>query len=148
MSVRAAQTRLSCRRLRALCTPAPRPSQVSCLRLWRRTLVCGSTRPSLCAKPSSSQTRTSGGQSQSTSLHLLYTTVARESVFLFDLANPGFIKCWVVFQFTPYADIYFPYDVNFLYTATPVSKRRNVAHIFCYTATAANMYWNIKTNLN
>lgn len=63
--VRAAQIRPCCRPLRALCTPAPLPSPVSCRRPWRRTPACGSTRHSLCARPSSSRTRTSGGPSHS-----------------------------------------------------------------------------------
>lgn len=85
VSVRAARIRPSCRRLPALCTPAPLRSPASCLRPWRRTLVCGSTRPSPCARPSSSRTRTSGGQSQSTSSHLqqLNNPVLENQYFLF-----------------------------------------------------------------
>lgn len=81
----AAQTRLSCRPLRALCTPAPLPSRASCLRPWRRTQECGSTRLSRCARPSQSLMRTSGGRSQNTSTH--------GSLFLFSLCYILIVNC-------------------------------------------------------
>ncbi len=56
----AAQIRPCCQLLPVLFTPVRLPSRASCPPLWRRTPACGSTRLSLSARPSSSQTRISG----------------------------------------------------------------------------------------